>query len=45
MLVPLLCASVCVGVVQVRLLLAPDLQACGNKQQSGQEAKCNSTNF
>lgn len=39
------CVFVCVGAVQVRLMLAPDLQAHGNKQQSRQEARCNSTNF
>ncbi len=39
------CVCVCCRVVQVRLMLAPDLQARGNKQQSRQEARCNSTNF
>lgn len=46
------CVSVCarvlclsVGVVQVWLTLAPDIQTCGNKQQRWQEARCNSTNF
>lgn len=40
-----MCVFVCVGVVQVWLMLAQDLQAHGNKQQSRQEARCNSTNF
>lgn len=42
---PVLSQSVRCRVVQVWLMLAPDLQACGNKQQSRQEARCNSTNF